>query len=183
MDICSRPISVGSSAAAFMAALVSDCTGGRRLSHVAIPAQLFQAVLAVLEAAGTLGDILERAAADLDDDLVDVLGGALDGGLARAAAQAAVAGAAALVVVERDGGDVLALDVLPDVELGPVEQGMHPHVGAGGEVGLELVPELGRLIAHVPEVVLVARGEVALLGTAPLLVGAGPHDHPVVRPA
>src|SRR6185436_17558422 len=94
----------------------------RRLSHVALATQLFQAVLAVLEAAGPLGDVLQRAAPDLVDDLVDVVRLALDGGLAGAAAQAAVAGAVAPVVVERDGGDVLALDVLPDVQLGPVEE-------------------------------------------------------------
>ena len=51
----------------------------------------------------------------------------------------------------------------------------------GAKVGLELVPELGRLIADVPEVVLVARREIALLGAAPLFVRASAHDDAVVR--
>ena len=67
------------------------------------------------------------------------------------------------------------LDVLPDVQLGPVEQRMDAHVRPRREVGLELVPELGRLIAHAPVVVLVARREVArLLRAAPFLIGARP---------
>ena len=103
------------------------------------------------------------------------------GRLAGPAAEAAVARAVALVVVERHGRDVLALDVLPDVQLGPVEQRVDAHVRARREVGLELVPELGRLIADVPVVVLVARREVALLRAAALLVGARADDDAGVR--
>src|SRR6187431_116025 len=93
--------------------------------------------------------------------------GALRGrvcGLAGPAAEAAVTRAGPLVVVQRHRRDRLALDVLPDVQLGPVEQRVDTHVRAGREVGLELIPELGRLVADVPVVVLVTRREVALLG-------------------
>src|SRR5436190_1255167 len=130
------------------------------LSHVALAAQLLETVLAVLHAPRALGDILERSALQFDDDVVDALGLALDRPLAGAAAQAAVARAVALVVVQRDRRDRFALDVLPDVELGPIEQRVDAQVGARCEVGLELVPELRRLIAHVPVVVLAARREV-----------------------
>src|SRR3954468_5460053 len=91
------------------------------LSHVAFSAQLFETVLAVLHAARTLGDILERSTLQFSDDVVDVLRLALDRPLAGSATEAAVARAVALVVIERHRRDVLALDVLPDVQLGPVE--------------------------------------------------------------
>ena len=97
------------------------------------------------------------------------------------AAQRAVAHALAVVEVERGDGDVLALDVLPDVELGPVEQRVHAHVRAGREVGLEVAPQLGRLVVDVPVVLDVARREVALLGARALLVGAHADDHAGVR--
>src|SRR3569832_1968255 len=138
-------------------------------SLVAVAAQLFQAVLAVLQAARSFRDVLQLPAAQLDDDLVHVTRRALDGGLAWPAAEAAVAGPCPLIVVQRHGGDVLALDVLPHVQLGPIQQRMNAHVRARREVGLELVPALGRLIADVPGVVLVPRREVALLRAAPLL--------------
>src|SRR5688572_103903 len=163
MLICSRAMTVSVSVAA-TSFMESSMGLGRALSHVALAAQLLEAVFAVLEPPRALGDVLELAALQLDDDLVDVPRLAVDGLLARAAAQAAVALAVAVVVIERHRRDVLALDVFPDVQLGPVEQRVHAHVRARREVGLELVPELGRLIAHVPLAVLVARGEVALLG-------------------
>src|SRR5215216_6088062 len=108
--------------------------GGGCLSHVAFATQLLEAVFAVLEPSGSLGDILELSAPDLREDVVDVLRRALDRRLAGTAAQAAIARAVALVVVQRHRRDRLALDVLPDVELGPVEQRMDAHVRAGSEV-------------------------------------------------
>src|SRR6187549_3264477 len=116
------------------------------LSHVSLAAQLFETVFSVLHAPGPLRDILERSALQFGDDVVDVLRRALDRPLARAAAEAAIARPVALVVVQRHGRDVLALDVLPDVELGPIEQRVDAQVRARREVGLELVPELRRLI-------------------------------------
>src|SRR5262245_52309625 len=161
----------------FFILLASESTRG---SHIPFAAQLLEPVLAVLETPRPLGHVLQLAALQLDDDVVHVLRRAVDGRLAGAATEAAIAGARSLVVVERNGRDALALDVLPDVHLGPVEQRVDTDVRAGREVGLELVPELGRLVAHVPGVVLVARREVALLRAAALLVGARSHDHAVV---
>src|SRR3954465_3460324 len=92
---------------------------------------------------------------------------------AGSAAEGAIAGAVTLVVVERHRRDLLPLDVLPDVELGPIEQRVNPDVGPRRELGLVLVPELRRLIAHIPEVLDRAGREIALLGAAPLFVG--PH--------
>src|SRR4051812_19791421 len=91
----------------------SSTRGARRdrLSHVAFSAQLFEPVFAVLHPARALGDVLERSALQFVDDVVDVLRLALDGPLAGTAAEAPVARAVALVVVERHRRDVLALDV------------------------------------------------------------------------
>ena len=88
------------------------------------------------------------------------------------AAERSVPAAVALVVIERDGRHALAIDVLPDVQLGPVQQRMDPDVGARRELGLVLVPELRRLLRHVPFVAGIARREVALLRSAALLIGA-----------
>ena len=55
--------------------------------------------------------------------------------------------------------------------------GMDADVRAGLEVGLELVPELRRLIRDVPFHVAVARGEVALLRARGLLVAPHADDH------
>ena len=76
-----------------------------------------------------------------------------------------------------DHRDVLPLDVLPDVQLRPVQQRVNPHVRAGGEVGLELVPQLRRLVRHVPVAVPVARREVPFLAAAAFLIGPGADDH------
>src|SRR6187551_2056548 len=94
--------------------------GGGSLSHVTLATQLLEAVFAVLEPTGSLGDVLELSAPDLHQDIVDVLRRALDRRLAGTAAEAAITRAVALVVVQRHRRDRLALDVLPDVELGPV---------------------------------------------------------------
>src|SRR3546814_10665042 len=58
-----------------------------------------------------------------------------------------------------------------------MQQRMHADVGAGGEVGLELVPELRRLVAEIPLGVLAARAEHPLLGARRLLVAADAGDH------
>ena len=77
-------------------------------------------------------------------------------------------------------GHVLALDVFPDVQLGPVQQRVNADVGARLEVRLELVPQLGRLVLDVPFHVLVARAEVAFLGPGRFLVAADADDDAVV---
>ena len=53
---------------------------------------------------------------------------------------------------------------------------MDADVGAGGEVGFVLVPELRRLVGDVPFVLFVAGGEVALFGAGAFFIGAGTDD-------
>ena len=50
-------------------------------------------------------------------------------------------------------------------------------MGAGGKIGFELVPELRRLIVHVPVVVFVPGREVTFFGAGAFLIGPGAHDH------
>src|SRR5256885_13132179 len=151
--------------------------------HVAVTAQRFEtpAVGSILRAARTFRDVRELAGPQLDDDFADVLRGGGDGRRAWVAAERAIAFPASVVVVERDGRDRFAFDVLPDVELGPVEQRMHADVGPRREVGLVLIPELGRLLLDLPNVRLVARREVALLRTASFLVRPRADDDAGVR--
>src|SRR5208337_4376529 len=72
-------------------------------------------------------------------------------------------------------------DIFPDVELGPVEQGVDSEMSTGREIGLVLVPKLGRLVADIPLTLVVARGKITLLGPRSLLIGAGADDHAGVR--
>jgi hypothetical protein len=125
--------------------------------------------------AAALGDPGGR---QLLDDLVEGGGVARDGGGDVLVAERAVA-LAVPGEVQVDHGDVLAADVAPDVELGPVQERVDPDVGAGREAGHVLVPELRRLVLEVPGVARVARAEVALLGPRALLVAADPGDQAV----
>ena len=50
-------------------------------------------------------------------------------------------------------------------------------MGARGKIGLELVPELGRLVTDIPDIILVAGLEIPLLGTTPLLVGPDAYNN------
>src|SRR5437867_5832765 len=141
--------------------------------HVAVLAEELHPAAFVLRAAGALG---YRGASQLLDNLVHGLGRGFDRERARSAAEAPVAGPLALVEVEVDDRDVLGADVLPDVDLGPVEQGVDPDVRALGERRLELVPQLRGLLPEVPIAVLVARREVAFLGARPFFVGPYAQD-------
>ena len=76
-------------------------------------------------------------------------------------------------VVERHDRDVLLVDVLPHVELGPVRQREDPHALAGLGAGVVEPPQLGALGLGVPPVLGGADGEDALLGPGLLLVAAG----------
>ncbi|GGO98414.1 hypothetical protein GCM10011612_13260 [Actinomyces gaoshouyii] len=82
-------------------------------------------------------------------------------------------------VVQARQGDVLALDVAPHVQLGPVGQGEDPHVLARGVPGVEQRPQLGALIARIPLPELIAQGEDALLGPSLLLVAPAPAEDAV----
>src|SRR5579871_4316185 len=75
-------------------------------------------------------------------------------------------------VGEIDGGelDLLAGDVLPDVELGPVGEREDAEVLSRSVAGVVEAPQLGALVARVPLPELVAQGEDALLGPRLLLV-------------
>ena len=78
--------------------------------------------------------------------------------------------------VERRQGDVLAEDVVPHVELGPVVQREDAEVLAGRVHAVEQVPQLGTLVLGVPLAEVVAVGEEAFLGAGFFLVAAGPTD-------
>ena len=75
--------------------------------------------------------------------------------------------------VERHDGDVLLVDVLPDVDLGPVRQRKHADALAGPDAAVEQVPELRPLPLGIPLALLVAQREDALLGARPFLVAPG----------
>src|SRR5215208_2793285 len=162
---------------------VAWCGRRGRRSHVPVAAERLEpaAVVLVLRASRPLGDVREAAALQLDDDLLHVLRVRCHRLGARPAAEGPEALTLALVVVQAHRGDALALDVLPDVELRPIEQRMDAHVGARRELRGILVPELGRLIGNVPVVLARAWREVALLRAAPFLVRARADDDAGVR--
>ncbi len=84
----------------------------------------------------------------------------------------AVAGHDLTLVSEVDRGkiEVLALDVAPDVELGPVADRERPHVLTRTNSPVVEVPELGALVAGIPLPELVAEREDALLGACLVFV-------------
>src|SRR5581483_8408909 len=73
-------------------------------------------------------------------------------------------------VVDRRQLEILARDVLPHVELGPVRDREHADVLALANARVVEVPELGALRARVPLPEVVAEAEDALLRTSALLV-------------
>ena len=126
----------------------------------------------VLRTSTAFGDVLEFSALQFGDDVIDVLGVRINRRLAWAASQRTVTFAVALIVIERHRRDAFALDVFPNVQLGPVQQRMNAHVGAWGEIRFELIPQFRRLIANIPRVVLIARAEVALFRAAAFFIAA-----------
>jgi hypothetical protein len=81
--------------------------------------------------------------------------------------------AAFLGEVERDHGNVFQIDVVPDVELGPVGEGEDADAFAGGDAGVVEVPEFGALVFGVPLAGFVAEGEDAFLGAGFFFVATG----------
>ena len=71
------------------------------------------------------------------------------------------------------------LDVLPDVELGPVRDGEHADVLALAVLAVVEAPQLRPLVLGVPLTELVAEGVDALLGPRLLLVAAAAAEHGV----
>ena len=76
-------------------------------------------------------------------------------------------------VVERRQGDLLALDVLPHVQFGPVADREHAEMLAGLQPGVEQRPQLGPLGLGLPLAEAVAVREDALLGAGFFFVAAG----------
>ena len=81
--------------------------------------------------------------------------------------------------VQRHDRDVLQVDVLPDVDLGPVGEREHPDGLALVLAGVVEAPQLGPLIARIPAMVRRAEGEAPFLGPALLLVAPGAADRGV----
>src|SRR5690349_8800701 len=122
--------------------------------HVSIFSQQLHSSSFILCTARSLGD---RGVAQLFDNVVNGAGGGLDRHRAGGAAQASIPGPVPLVQIEVDKGNILELDVFPDIDLRPVQERMDPNVGARRKSGLELIPQLGRLVAEIPIAVLVSR--------------------------
>ncbi len=81
--------------------------------------------------------------------------------------------------VQRRHRDLLAVDVQPDVELGPVRNRKHAHRFALVDAGVVEVPQLRALVLGIPAVLLAAEREDALLGARLLLVAARAADRRV----
>ena len=75
--------------------------------------------------------------------------------------------------VERHYVDVLEIDVLPDVQLGPVGEREHPDALPLVDLAVVDAPQLRALVLRIPAVGLVTEGVDPLLGTGLLLVAAG----------
>src|SRR6185369_5306313 len=75
--------------------------------------------------------------------------------------------------IERHHGNVLALDVVPNVELGPVGEGKDPHGLAVLDAAVEEVPHFGALCAGIPLSEAVAEGVDALFGAGSLFLATG----------
>ena len=78
--------------------------------------------------------------------------------------------------IERHDLDALALDVGPDIELGPVGQREDPQALTGREMAVVQVPEFRALPLGVPAMAGSAHREDALLGAGALLVAPGAAD-------
>ncbi|MNQ77374.1 hypothetical protein D3C85_922390 [compost metagenome] len=79
-------------------------------------------------------------------------------------------------VVDRRQRKLLALDVLPDIQLGPVRDREHAHVLAAMHAGVEQIPQLGPLGLGVPLAEFVAERKDAFLGARLFLVAPGAAD-------
>src|SRR5206468_6878386 len=74
--------------------------------------------------------------------------------------------------VERHDRDPLGVDVMPDVELGPVREREDAHALAGIEAAVEQPPQFRPLPLGVPLAEWIAQREHPLLGARALLVTA-----------
>ena len=74
--------------------------------------------------------------------------------------------------VERDDGNLFEMDVVPDVELGPVGEREDADALAGADAAVEEDPQLGALVLRIPLAGAIAEGEDALLGAGFFFVAA-----------
>jgi hypothetical protein len=82
--------------------------------------------------------------------------------------------------IERNDGDVFGVDVLPDVEFGPVGQRENAEAFAGVQPSIEDVPEFGALVAGIPLAAGIAEGEDTFFGAGLFFVAASATDGGVV---
>ena len=74
--------------------------------------------------------------------------------------------------VERDDGNFFEMDVVPDIELGPVGEREDADAFAGADAAVEEGPQFGALVFRIPLASGVAEGEDALLGAGFFFVAA-----------
>ncbi len=77
-------------------------------------------------------------------------------------------------------GDFLEVDVLPDIQFGPVGQGEDADRLPLVDTGVVQVPQFGALVAGIPLAELVAEGEDPFLGAGPFLLAAGAAERRIV---
>ena len=75
--------------------------------------------------------------------------------------------------VERHHRNALLIDVVPDVELGPIRQRKNADAFAAALAAIIDAPWLGALALRIPQMIGAAKGEHTFLGTRCLLVAAG----------
>ena len=82
--------------------------------------------------------------------------------------------------IEGGDGNLLKVDVLPNIQLSPVGDGEDPHAFTFVNPGIVDVPEFGTLIFGIPTVMFVTEREDPLFGPALLFVPSGPADDGIV---
>src|SRR4029077_1529210 len=141
--------------------------------HVPVFSEQLHPAPFILRAARSL---CHRGVPQLVNDVVHGLCRRSDWRRAGRTAEAAIAGPLPLVEIEIDEGNVLALDVFPNIDFRPIQQRMNSDVCPRRKSRLELIPELRRLIAEIPIAMFVTRREVAFLGSRPFLICAHTED-------
>src|SRR5689334_17341187 len=110
------------------------------------------------------------------DDIVHRLGGGLDGEGARRTTEASIPSALAPIQIEIDKWNIFEFDVLPDIDLGPVQQWVNTDMRALRKGGFKLVPQLRWLIAKIPIAMLVPRRKITLFGARAFFIRANAQD-------
>src|SRR3989338_4688334 len=125
------------------------------ISHVPFYSQFLHrvGVFLVLRAAGAFGSL---SGFKFRDDIINRGRIRINGKRARRATKRAIA-LAILRKIKTYDRDIFALDVLLHIQLRPVKERMDPDMRVFVEIGLELVPKLGRLVLKIPLKILVPR--------------------------